>query len=128
MGVHVAKTEQNLLTMMAFLADGDPPSDRTTMVSTPHTEGHTSGRFADPSRVDKTLVPTETLHGTQPAVEVSVAADFSAPIDHRSNIHTHHEHQPSRTSPVVLSFAIDPDFITDFNAFYDDFIQSPTYA
>jgi len=115
--------------MTAFLADGDPPSDRTTVMLTPHTEGHTSGRFADQSRVDETLVPTETLHGTQPAVEVSVAADFLAPIDHRSTtIHTHHEHHPPRTSPVVLSFAVDPDFLTSFNAFYDDFIQSPTYA
>jgi len=110
------------------LADRDPPSDRTTMVLTPHMEGHTSGRFADPFRVDKTLVLIETLHGTQPAVEVSVAADFSAPIDYHSNTHTHHGHQPLRTSSIVLPFAIDPDFINDFNAFYDAFIQSPTYA
>jgi len=114
--------------MTAFLADGDPPSDRPTMVFTPHTEGHTSGRFADPFRVDKTLVSTETLHGTQPAVEVSVAADFSALIDHRSTIQPHHAHQPSRTSSVVLPFAIAPDFINEFNAFYDAFIQSPTYV
>ncbi len=114
--------------MTAFLADGDPPSDRPTMVFTPHTEGHTSGRFADPSRVAETLIPTETLHGTQPAVEVSVAADFSAQIDHRSTIQTHHEHQPSRTSSVVLPFAIAPDFINEFNAFYDAFIKSPTYT
>jgi len=114
--------------MTAFLADRDPPSDRITRVLTPHMEGHTSGRFADPSRVDKTLVPIEMLHGTQPAVEVSVAADFFAPIDHHSTIHTHHEHQPSRTSSAVLPFTIDPDFINEFNAFYDAFIQSPTYA
>jgi len=97
-------------------------------VLTPHTEGHTSGRFADPSRVDKTLVPIETLHGTQPAVEVSVAADFSALIDECSNIHMHHEHQPSQTSSVVLPFVIDPNFINNFNTFYDEFVQSPTYA
>jgi len=113
--------------MTAFLADGDPPSDRTTRVLTPHMEGHISGRFADPSRVDKTLVPIGTLHGTQLAVEVPVAADFSAPF-HRSNIHSHHEHQPTRTSSVILPFAIDNDFINDFNAFYDAFIKSPTYA
>jgi len=115
--------------MTAFLADGDPPSDRTTMVLTPHMEGHSSGRFADPSRVDQTLVPIKTLHGTQPAVEASVAAVFSTPIDDRSNIPTHHEHQrPSQTSSVVLPFAIDPDFLHDFNEFYDDFVRSPTYA
>jgi len=113
--------------MTAFLADGDPPSDRTTRVLTPHTEGHTCGRFADTSRVDKTLVPIETLHGTQPAVEVSVAAEYSAPIDHRSN-NPHHEHQPMRSSSVILPFAIDIDFRNDFNAFYDEFIKSPTYA
>jgi len=113
--------------MTAFLADGDPPSDRTTMVFTPHTEGHTSGRFADPPRAAKTLVPIATLHGTQPAVGVYVAADFSAP-HHRSNIHQHHEHQPTRTPSVILPFAIDNEFINDFNAFYDAFIQSPTYA
>jgi len=128
MQVHVAKTESNFLTMTAFLADGDPPSDRITRVLTPHTEGHTSGQIADLSRVNKTLVPIEMLHGTQPAVEVSVAADFFAPIDHHSTIHTHHEHQPSRTSSAVLPLAVDPDSINKFNAFYDAFIQSPTYA
>jgi len=91
--VHIAKTEQNLLTMMAFLANGVPPSNRTTMVLTPYTKGHTSGWNADPSRVDQTLVPIKTLHGTQPAVEVSVAAVFSTPIVDRSNNPTHHEHQ-----------------------------------
>jgi len=115
--------------MTAFLADGDPPSDRTTMVLTPHMEGHPSGRFAAPSRIDPTLVPIQTLHGTQLAVETSVAAVFSTPIDDRSNIPTHHEHQrPSQTSSVVLLFAIDPDFLHDFNAFYDDYVRSPTYA
>jgi len=115
--------------MTAFLADGDPPSDRTTMVLTPHMEGHPSGRFADHSRVDQTLVPIQTLHGTQPAVENSVAAVFSTPIADRSNHPTHHEHQrPSSISSVVLPFTIDPEFIHDFNAFYDDFIRSSTYA
>jgi len=129
MQVHIAKTEQNLLTMMAFLADGDPPSNRTTMVLTPHMEGHTSGWFEDPSRVDQTLVPIKPLHGTQPAVEASVAAVFSTPIDECSNNPTHHEHQrPSQTSSVILPFVIDPNFLNDWNTFYDEFVQSPTYA
>ncbi len=71
----------------------ETPSNRTTMVLTPHTEGHTSGWIADLSRVNKTLVPIETLHGTKPAVEVSVAAVFSAWIDDHSNNQMHHEHQ-----------------------------------
>jgi len=124
-----SKNRANQPTMTAFLADGDPPSDRTTMVLTPHMEGHPSGRFADHSRVDQTLVPIQTLHGTQPAVENSVAAVFSTPIADRSNHPTHHEHQrPSSISSVVLPFTIDPEFIHDFNAFYDDFIRSSTYA
>jgi len=115
--------------MTAFLADGDPPSDCTTMVLTPHTEGHTSGWNADPSRVDQTLVPINTLHGTQLAVEATVAAVFSTPFAESNNHPTHHEHQrPSSISSVVLPFTIDPDFIHEFNAFYDDFVQSPTYA
>ena len=90
MRVHVANTEQNLPTMTAFLADGVPPSNHTTMVLTPHTEGNTIGWIADLSRVNKTLVPIKTLHSTQPAVEVSVAAVFSTQIVDRSNNPMHH--------------------------------------
>jgi len=117
--------------MTAFLADGDPPSDRTTMVLTPHTEGHTNGWIADLPRGDTTLVPIETLHGTQPAVEAYVAAIFSAD---RSSNQTHHEHQrPSRTSHDHILTPVDDrdsysDFRNDWDEFYDEFIKSPTYA
>jgi len=120
--------------MTAFLADGDPPSDRTTMVLTPHTEGHTSGWIADLPRVDKTLVLIETLHGTQPAVEVSVAAVFSAPINDCSNNQMHHEHQwpLQSSSDHVLTSDNDrdsySDFLNNWDEFYAEFIQSPTYV
>jgi len=111
-----------------------PPSDCTTMVLTPHTEGNTIGWIADLSRVNKNLVPIETQHGTQLAVGISVATVFSALIDNHSKHKMYHEHQwPSWTSP---DHALTPnndlgsysDFLNDWDKFYTEFIQSMTYA